>query len=75
MIGLGYYYPALGVLIFNLGYTLSLPTTIQYHGGLRSRELGQDHYISLEEYLDEPESEEDEPESEEYTTIIFHVLI
>jgi hypothetical protein len=49
--------------------------TIQYHGGLRSRELGQDHYISLEEYSDEPESEEDEPESEEYTTIIFHVLI
>ena len=70
MIGLGYYYPALGVLIFNLGYTLLL-----YDGGLRSRELGQDHYISLEEYLDEPESEEDEPESEEYTTIIFHVLI
>jgi hypothetical protein len=69
LIGLGYYYPAIVVLMFNMGYT------IQYHGGLRSRELGQDHYISLEEYSDEPESEEDEPESEEYTTIIFHVLI
>ena len=35
---------------------------------IREMRVGQDHYISLEEYLDEPESEE-------YTEIIFHVLM